>query len=179
MHRTSTKKKLLGFSLIELMVVVAIVGVLSAVALPNYRNYVTRSKLAVGMPILTFLKNQATDYYNTNGTWPAALSDLNLNVGGTNYAATTIGTGNIVSIGIGASPTGCTNSGTSSGQFCIFITYNSLLIATQSAPVLAFSVNPTANGDLLVWKCVTTVIANVATSSIPAGLLPGGCIVPT
>jgi prepilin-type N-terminal cleavage/methylation domain-containing protein len=163
----------LGFTLIELMVVVAIIGILSAVALPNYRNYVTRSKLAVVMPILDSLKTKATDYYNTYAVWPATLAQLNLNTTGTDYE----GVQNIDNIGIGAN--GCTNSGSMNGSWCVYVVFNNTIVgAPVTSPTLAFTVSVSANNDLLEWSCVTTV-ASLTSSSIPSQLLPGSCTVPT
>ena len=59
-----------GFTLIELMIVVAIIGVLSAVAIPQYQNYVARAQVAEGFSLLASGKMAVSEYYNENGSFP-------------------------------------------------------------------------------------------------------------
>ena len=59
-----------GFTLIELMVVVAIIGVLSAIAIPQYQNYVARAQVAEGFSLVASGKMAVAEYYNENGTFP-------------------------------------------------------------------------------------------------------------
>ena len=60
-----------GFTLIELMIVVAIIGVLSAVAIPQYQNYVARAQVSEGFSLLGSGKMAVAEYYNENGSFPA------------------------------------------------------------------------------------------------------------
>ena len=66
-------KKPAGFTLIELMVVVAIVGILAAVGIPQYRDYVTRSKLAEAYSNLATLRTQAEQYFQDNRSYGSAI----------------------------------------------------------------------------------------------------------
>ena len=59
-----------GFTLIELMIVVAIIGVLSAVAIPQYQNYVARAQVSEGFSLLGSGKMAVAEYYNENGSFP-------------------------------------------------------------------------------------------------------------
>ncbi len=59
-----------GFTLIELMIVIAIVGILAAVALPAYQDYTTRAKLAEAIAVLGEAKISVSEYFIINGTLP-------------------------------------------------------------------------------------------------------------
>ena len=59
-----------GFTLIELMIVVAIIGILAAVAIPQYQNYVARAQVAEGLALATVAKTALVEYRSTTGKWP-------------------------------------------------------------------------------------------------------------
>lgn len=59
-----------GFTLIELMIVVAIVGILAAVALPTYKSYTVRAKLSEAIAFAGECKTAVFLYYSTMGSWP-------------------------------------------------------------------------------------------------------------
>ena len=61
-----------GFTLIELMIVVAIVGILAAIALPAYQDYVVRSKMSEGTAAVAACKTSISEYISTKGGIPAA-----------------------------------------------------------------------------------------------------------
>lgn len=70
-----------GFTLIELMIVVAIVGILATVAIPAYQDYIRRSQVAEAMANAGALKTSVAEFYASQGLFPAA-GVYNDNVGG-------------------------------------------------------------------------------------------------
>ena len=63
-----------GFTLIELMIVVAIIGILAAVAIPQYQNYVARAQVAEGLALASRVKTAVTLYYQETGGFPEVSS---------------------------------------------------------------------------------------------------------
>jgi len=64
------RKQQKGFTLIELMIVVAIIGILAAVAIPAYSNYIKRAKFTDPLGLLAGIKTPAEEYYGLNGSLP-------------------------------------------------------------------------------------------------------------
>jgi type IV pilus assembly protein PilA len=60
-----------GFSLLELMIAMAIVGVLAAMAIPAYQAYMSKSQVAEAFELVTSVKSLTADYYGQTSTWPA------------------------------------------------------------------------------------------------------------
>ena len=75
MHNNSRQS---GFTLIELMIVVAIIGILAAIAIPAYQDYAKRARVAEGLNMGDSIKNTITEYFASNGNWPADNSDAGL-----------------------------------------------------------------------------------------------------
>ena len=60
-----------GFTLIELMIVVAIIGILASISLPAYQTYTTRAQLTESLVIVGELKGTVAEYYKHTGRFPA------------------------------------------------------------------------------------------------------------
>lgn len=67
-----------GFTLMELMIVLTIVGILGAIAFPGYRNYVIRSARSEAKSALMTLASKQEQYFSNNKTYAANLSDVNM-----------------------------------------------------------------------------------------------------
>jgi type IV pilus assembly protein PilA len=61
-----------GFTLIELMIVVAIIGILAAIALPAYQDYTIRAQVSEGITLSAGVKNAVADYFSQTGNLPPA-----------------------------------------------------------------------------------------------------------
>ena len=72
-----------GFTLIELMIVVAIIGILVAVGIPQYQNYVARAQVAEGLSLASGAKTAVAEYFDTNGTFPTDNTEAGLSDAGT------------------------------------------------------------------------------------------------
>ena len=59
-----------GFTLIELMIVVAIIGILAAIAIPAYRDYTVRSQITEGLNFASAAKTSVSDTFISQGVWP-------------------------------------------------------------------------------------------------------------
>ncbi len=65
------KKNIRGFTLIELMIVIAIIGILSTMAIPTYQDYIIRGQIAEANAMVDGVKRSVTDYYTVHRKFPA------------------------------------------------------------------------------------------------------------
>lgn len=91
-----------GFTLIELMIVVAIVGILSAVAIPQYQNYTVRGQVTEGLAMASEFKTAVSEFHSSRGSFPSSNTEAGLGNAAaytgnyvTNIAVTSVGDINV------------------------------------------------------------------------------------
>lgn len=110
-----------GFTLIELMVVIAIVGILAAVALPSYTSYIARGKITDAVATLADYRIKMEQYFQDNRNYGAAGAACPVAVGTSSYVtyACTVGTPNTTYIATATSIAGSLGSATGDYTFAI------------------------------------------------------------
>ncbi len=97
MHRSQQ-----GFTLIELMIVVAIIGILAAVAIPAYQDYTVRSKVTEGLNLASGVKSRVEETRIALGNFPATHASYGLanpaSITGNNVASVSVGAGGIITV---------------------------------------------------------------------------------
>ena len=72
------QKEQQGFTLIELMIVVAIIGILTAIAMPAYLDYSIRTQISEGLTLSAGAKSAVSEYFMDRGAWPTDNDDAGL-----------------------------------------------------------------------------------------------------
>ena len=131
------KKIQQGFTLIELMIVIAILGILMAIAIPAYQDYTIRAKVSEGMNVAGAAKLAVAETRQTAGSWPESNSAAGV------AAAASITGNNVASVGVGT-----TDGATANGQ--IIITYNDQEPAIDGDTII---LSPSFTGGSVSWTC--------------------------
>ena len=139
---TIQKKAEGGFTLIELMIVIAIVGILAAIALPAYQNYIVRSKMSEPLAAMAEAKTTIAEYISANAGPPAA-ADV-----GVYGVDTTTRQSDILN-----DLTIYQDGGTPESIY-IIANVNAEVWGGASGETAAFSLSGGTNGATVVWTCV-------------------------
>ena len=154
-----------GFTLIELMIVVAIIGILAAIAIPAYQDYLIRSQVSEGLTMAAAAKAGVSEFYANKGIWP------NNNTTAGMGTSTDIQGKYVKSINV--------NGGG------ITVTYgNEANAANLANNTVGLTPGVSANGDV-IWRCGTApspsgwsggaTTATAASTSVAGKYLPSSC----
>ncbi|CAI08338.1 pilin [Aromatoleum aromaticum] len=142
------KKVQQGFTLIELMIVVAIIGILAAVAIPAYTDYTARAKVTEAVGALAAAKTSVSEYYISEAVMPADATAAGINTGA-----------------LGSYVNGVAYTKTSDTVGVIEVTLTSGITTDLNGK--KFKMTGTGSAQGVAWVCATT--------DAPAKYLPASC----
>jgi type IV pilus assembly protein PilA len=159
-----------GFTLIELMIVIAIIGILAAIAIPAYQNYTIRSQVTEGLSLADGWKTSISEFYAQHGSMPSGFDTVG--------SATTIAvSGPTAGKYVGAVTV------TTNGEIVITYTGSQANAKLSVAGGNVLGLNPGLDGNNdVIWVCGTntaptgvTTTAAASATTVPAAYLPSSC----
>jgi len=141
-----------GFTLIELMIVVAIIGILAAIAIPAYQDYIVRSKVTELVNAAGVCKTSVAEFHQTQARMPTNDTEAGCSSGGTANSAAPVVTGGVINVA-------------SAG---------SLALQAPGALIYTPVVNAASNA-ICAWDCFTGT--TIASKYLPAAcrVAPAAC----
>ena len=158
-----------GFTLIELMIVIAIVGILAAIALPAYQDYIVRSKMSEPLGALAEAKTTIAEYAASNGRFPADVTSFGINTTNRINSSDIINELDIL-------PTTFT-PGTKEPVYVVARVFTSVWDGSAKADgaTLSFQLSGSTNSDgTMTWSCLPGEESAQA-EPVPTKYLPANC----